>query len=88
MIERVAAILAPAAFDPQSDLSRMNASSAERARIRALARARRVIAEMRDPTGAMIDAGKSSDAFSRIVCDPQPEVIGWRAMVDAALAGR
>jgi hypothetical protein len=85
MVERVASILAPAAFDPCSDLSMMNARSAERTRTRAIALARRVILTMREPTKAMIEAGDKCNAFAQVDCDPRPETIGWRAMVDAAL---
>ena len=58
MTERVAAILAPAAIDPNSYLSTMNAKSAERTRTRAIAQARRVILAMREPTNAISMRGR------------------------------
>jgi hypothetical protein len=86
MIERIAAVLAPAAFDPASDFSSTNAASAERARTRAMKQARRVMAAMREPTVAMIVAGDRGDEAKHFGHKGQPQVIGWRAMLHASRA--
>jgi hypothetical protein len=48
--------------------------------------ARAAIAEMREPTEAMIEAGRQEDNWCQVEGqEPQPDI--WRAMIDAAQSG-
>ena len=85
MIERVAITLCPSAFT--GGCSSKNAQGAEQAR--ALASARAVIAVMREPTEAMMEAKAVDDGGGKTDVDGYLDYLSadniWRAMIDAAL---
>ena len=85
MVERVARVLAPAAF--AGGFSSRNAEGAEQARARSLSR--RVIAAMREPTDAMRAAAYAvnvpgADLFDFMAYDCAGQILA--AMIDAALS--
>lgn len=78
MVERVAAIIHPSAFDGHAE-GECDVCDGDLREARALAR--QVIAAMREPTAEMVNAGVAEQWTE----DTAAKV--WQAMVDAALAG-
>ena len=82
IVERVARIIDPHAFDPQektrlAHLFGCFKTATERqseARAIAMGTARKILAALREPSDAMIEAGEMCDAADV-----------WRSMIDAAL---